>query len=232
VFSGFVVMTAMAGMFLMGSPTFASFGVGTVLVVAIALVGSLTMLPAVLSKLGDRVERGRIPFLARLRSRDGESRFWGPVVTGVMRRPVLCGGAAAALLVALAIPALSLHTVDPGAQGLPRDLQVMKVYERSQRTYPGGAGPAVVVVSAPDVTRPQVTAGIAALERAALDTGRMHQPVSVEASASHRAARVLIPLAGKGTDAPSNRALDTLRHDVIPATIGRARVPRGRHADR
>jgi uncharacterized membrane protein YdfJ with MMPL/SSD domain len=220
-FSGFVVMTAMAGMFLMGSPTFASFGVGTVLVVAIALVGSLTVLPAVLSKLGDRVERGRIPFLERLRSRDGESRFWGPAVNAVMRRPVLCGGAAAALLVALAIPALSLHTVDSGAQGLPRDLQVMKVYERVQRTFPGGAGPAVVVVSAPDVTRPQVTAGIAALERAALATGRMHQPVSVEASASHRAARVLIPLAGKGTDAASNRALDTLRRDVIPATIGK-----------
>ena len=67
-FSGFVVMTAMSGMFLMGSQIFASFGVGTVLVVAIALVGSLTVLPAVLSKLGDRVERGRIPFLARMRA--------------------------------------------------------------------------------------------------------------------------------------------------------------------
>ena len=67
-FSGFAVMAAMAGMFLMGSPIFASFGVGTVLVVAIALIGSLTVLPAVLSKLGDRVDRGRIPFLARMRA--------------------------------------------------------------------------------------------------------------------------------------------------------------------
>ena len=220
-FSGFVVMTAMSGMFFMGSQIFASFGVGTVLVVAIALVGSLTVLPAVLSKLGDGVERGRIPFLARRGANNGESRFWGAVVTAVMRRPILWGGAAVALLVALAIPALSLHTVDSGAQGLPRDLQVMKVYERVQKTFPGGGGPAVVVVSANDVTRPQVVAGIAALRRAALATGRMHEPISVEASRSRKAARVLVPLAGKGTDAASNRALDTLRREVIPATIGK-----------
>ena len=138
-----------------------------------------------------------------------------------MRHPVVLGGAAAALLVALAIPAFSLHTVDSGAQGLPRDLPVMQVYDRIQKAFPGGAGPAVVVVSARDVTRPQVAAGIAALRRAALASGRMHEPISVEASASRRAARVLIPLAGKGTDAASNRALDTLRHEVIPATLGK-----------
>ncbi len=221
-FSGFVVMTAMSGMFLMGSQIFASFGMGTVLVVAIALVGSLTVLPAVLSKLGDGVDRGRIPFLARRRrATDGESRFWGAVVNAVMRRPIVWGGAAAALLVALAIPALSLHTVDSGAQGLPRDLQVMKVYERIQKTFPGGGGPAVVVVSANDVTRPQVAAGIAALKRAALASGQMHEPISVEASGSRKAVRMLVPLGGKGTDATSNRALDTLRHDIIPATIGK-----------
>ena len=221
-FSGFVVMTAMSGMFLMGSQIFVSFGVGTVLVVAIALVGSLTVLPAVLSKLGDRVDRGRVPFLTRMSAANGgESRFWGAVIGGVLRRPILWGGLAAALLVALAIPALSLHTVDSGAQGLPRSLQVMQVYGRMQKVFPGGPGPAVVVVSAPDVTQPRVTAAIAALRRAALATGQMHQPISVEASTSHQAARVLIPLAGKGTDANSNRALDTLRHEVIPATIGK-----------
>ncbi len=220
-FSGFVVMTAMAGMFLMGSRTFSSFGVGTVLVVAIALLGSLTVLPAILAKLGDRVERGRIPFLARMRAKDGESRFWGPVIDLVMRHPIVLGGAAAAVMIALAIPAFSLHTVDSGAQGLPRDLPVMQVYDRIQRTFPGGPGPAVVLVSARDVTRPDVAAGIAALRRAALASGVMHEPISVEVSASRQAARVLIPLAGGGTDSASNRALDTLRGQVIPATVGK-----------
>jgi RND superfamily putative drug exporter len=190
-------------------------------VVAISLVGSLTVLPAMLSKLGDRVDRGRIPGLRRLRARGGETRFWGAVVGQVLRRPVLWGGAALALLVALAIPAFSLHTVDSGAQGLPSDLQVMKVYNRVQKEFPGGAGPALVVVSAPDVTAPQVSAGIAALERAALATGEMYQPVTVHISASHRAASVEISLAGKGTDSVSNHALSRLRDQVIPATIGR-----------
>ena len=108
--SGLTAMIAMTGMFLMGSQIFTSFAIGTVLVVAIALVGSLTVLPAVLARLGDRVDRGRVPGLNRLRAKDGESRFWGAIVGVVLRRPLLWGGAATALLVALAIPAFSLHT--------------------------------------------------------------------------------------------------------------------------
>ena len=89
--SGLTVMIAMTGMFLMGNQIFTSFAIGTVLVVAIALVGSLTVLPAVLSRLGDRVERGRVPGLSRLRTSDGESRFWAKIVGVVLRRPLLWG---------------------------------------------------------------------------------------------------------------------------------------------
>jgi uncharacterized membrane protein YdfJ with MMPL/SSD domain len=219
--SGLTVMTAMAGMFLMGTRVFQGFGVGTVLVVAIALVGSLTVLPAMLSKLGDRVDRGRIPFLRRLLRGDGESRVWSTVVGGVLRRPLLWGGLAATLLVFLTIPAFRLHTADSGVQGLPRDLPVMKVYDRVQEAFPGGPLPAIVAVSAPDVTAPQVAAGIEALKRAALATSQMQEPISVDVSGSRRAARVAIPLAGEGTDDASNRALDALRGTVIPSTIGR-----------
>jgi uncharacterized membrane protein YdfJ with MMPL/SSD domain len=218
--SGLTVIVAMSGMFLMGSSTFTSFAVGTVLVVAISIVGSLTVLPAVLSKLGDRVDRGRVPLLRRLRSTDGQSRFWGAIVGGVLRRPVLCATVAAGLLIALAIPAFSLHTVNSGVQGLPRDLPVMQVYARVQKAFPGGPLPAEVVVTAPDVTTAPVAAGIRSLTRAALASGQMHQPITVDISSSRQAARVLIPLAGGGTDAISNRALDTLRHRLIPSTIG------------
>jgi RND superfamily putative drug exporter len=218
--SGFTVMIAMTGMFLMGNQIFTSFGMGTVLVVAIALVGSLTVLPAVLSKLGDRVDRGRIPGLQRLRAKPGESRFWAPIVGAVLRRPAIWGGAAVALLVALAIPAFSLHTVSAGMQGLPTNLPVMKAYQRVQQSFPGGAEPETVVISAPNVTSPQVTAGIAALEHRALQTGRMFEPITVDVSPSHQAARVSIPLIGTGTNAASLNALALLRNTVIPATIG------------
>jgi uncharacterized membrane protein YdfJ with MMPL/SSD domain len=219
--SGLTVMIAMTGMFLMGSQVFAGFGMGTVLVVAVAVVGSLTVLPAVLSRLGDRIDRGRIPGLDRLRAKPGQSRFWAPIIGGVLRRPILCGGAALALLVALAIPAFSLHTVSPGMQVLPPNVPVMRVYQRVQREFPGGAVPETVVISASDVTAPRVTAGIEALERAALQTGRMYQPITADVSASHQAARVAIPLAGNGTNAKSLAAVGLLRNHVIPATIGR-----------
>jgi RND superfamily putative drug exporter len=219
--SGLTVMIAMTGMFLMGNAVFTSFGMGTVLVVAIALIGSLTVLPAVLARLGDRVDRGRIPGLQRLRAKPGESRFWAPIIRVVLRAPILWGGAALALLIALAIPAFTLHTVSPGMQGLPPNLHVMQAYQRVQSSFPGGAEPETVVISAADVTTPAITAGIHALERSALATGQMHEPILVDISASHRAARVSIPLVGTGTDAASLRALALLRDRVVPATIGR-----------
>ena len=219
--SGLTVMTAMSGMFLMGTRVFQGFGMGTILVVAIALVGSLTVLPAIISKLGDRIDRGRIPFLSRLVAREGESRLWARIVGGVLRRPLVWGALAATLLAALTIPAFRLHTAEAGAQGLPADLPILNVYNRVQEAFPGGPLPAIVAVSAPDVTAPEVSAGIDALKRAALATGQMREPISVDISASRRAARVLIPLAGEGTDEASNRALDTLRGSVIPSTVGR-----------
>ena len=218
--SGLTVVAAMAGMFLMGSRTFVSFGMGTVLVVAISIAGSLTVLPAVLSKLGDRVDRGHVPFVRRLGG-SGGSRLWPVVVGVVMRRPLVWGVLATALLVVLATPVFRLHTVNSGVQGLPRDLPVMNVYERTVKAFPGEPLPAVVVVSAPDVTTPAIRAGIAALERRALATGRMREPVAVDFSRSHRTARVRISLAGKGTDAVSDEALGLLRRTVVPATIGR-----------
>ena len=112
--SGVTVIVAMSGMLLTRDATFASFGVATMMVVAVAMLGSLTVLPAVLSKLGDRVDRGRVPFISRLRRTDGEGRLWGAILDRVLRRPVLSVILAGGLLLALAAPALRLTTVQPG----------------------------------------------------------------------------------------------------------------------
>src|SRR3954451_798333 len=140
--SGLTVMTAMAGMFFTGSKTFSSFAIGTIIVVGVAMIGSMTVLPALLSKLGDNVNKGRVPFLHREAA--SESRIWGWIVDRVMKRPLLTGGLAATLLIAMAIPAFSLHTADPGAQGLPRDMPIVKTYNRIQKAFPGGPLPAQV----------------------------------------------------------------------------------------
>ena len=119
--SGLTVMTAMAGMFLTGDPTFESFAIATIGVVAIAMLGSLTVLPALLSRLGDKVDRVRIPLVGRLRRDDGEGRIWGAIVNGVLRRPLLSVVLAGGLLVALAVPALQLRMVQAGPGHVPAE---------------------------------------------------------------------------------------------------------------
>jgi uncharacterized membrane protein YdfJ with MMPL/SSD domain len=222
--SGLTVMIAMAGMFLAGNVTFTSFAVGTMLVVAVAMLGSLTVLPAVLSKLGRRVEMGKVPFLAKLRHRNhGESRVWGFVIDRVLRRPAISAVLAAGVLVVLALPTLNMHTINTGVAGLPRSLPIMKTYDRIQAAFPGGPLPAIVAVQADNVTTASVQHGIRQLETKALATREMSGPVDQTISPDKTVSVVNIPMQGDGTDKASDRALETLRNDVIPTTI--ATVP-------
>ena len=218
--SGFTVIAAMAGMYLAGNKTFASMATGTILVVAVAMLASLTVLPALLSKLGDKVMKGGVPFVARRRERGGEARIWGAIVDRVLRHPGVAAVVSGGIVVALAIPAIGIHTSDPGLQGLPKGLPIVKTLDRMQAAFPGGAQPAHVVVQARDVRAPQVQTAIRQLESRALATGQMHQPFDVQVSRDHTVADVSVPLSGQGTDSASYRALDTLRGQVIPATIG------------
>jgi uncharacterized membrane protein YdfJ with MMPL/SSD domain len=220
--SGVTVMIAMAGMFLAGNAVFESFAVGTILVVAVAMLGSVTVLPAVLSKLGDNVERARVPVIGRLRHRNhGESRVWGWVLDRVLARPWISAVAAAAILIALAIPALRLHTLNPGVAGLPRSLPIMQTYDRIQAAFPGGQLPATVAVQADDVTDAAVHAGIKDMTTKALASHQLSGPVSIRTSPDRHVAIVNIPMQGDGTDKASDTALATLRDEVIPSTIGR-----------
>ena len=146
--SGLTVMVAMGGMFLTGDSTFASLALATILVVAVAVLGSLTVLPALLSRLGDKVDRGRVPLVGRLRSDGGEGRIWGAIVDRVLRRPVLSATLAASVLVALAAPALQLRLAAEGPESFPKGLEVIATYDRMQQAFPGSALPANVVVEA------------------------------------------------------------------------------------
>jgi uncharacterized membrane protein YdfJ with MMPL/SSD domain len=218
--SGATVMVAMAGMLLAGDKTFTSIGVGAMLVVAVAVVGSLSVLPAVLAKLGRRVEWGRIPLLARSR-RQGGGRIWSAILTPVLRRPLVAALAAGLLLLGLALPVLRLHTALSSFTDLPKGLPIVQTYQRLQASFPGSSVPAIVVIKDADVTSPEVTAAIAALHRQAIATGQMAEPVQVRVSPDRTVAQVQIPLAGSGQDAASHQALATLRGQVVPATVER-----------
>ncbi len=222
--SGLTVMAAMAGMFLAGNAVFVSFGIGTILVVGVAMLGSVTVLPAMLSFLSRKgwTEKGRVPWVAKRRHKTkGESKVWGAILDRVLKRPLVSVIAAGGLLAVLTIPAFSMHTVNPGVTGLPRDLEVMQAYDRIDAAFPGDGVPAVTVVKAPDVTSPEVKGAIEDLQTQALASGRLHEPVEIEVNPDKTVATVALAVDGTGTDAASERSLAVLRDQVVPATVGK-----------
>ena len=224
--SGLTVMAAMAGMFLAGSPVFVSFGIGTIIVVGVAMLGSVSVLPAMLSFLSRKgwTEKGRVPWVAKRRHKTrGESRVWGAILDRVLKRPLLSAVLAGGLLVALTIPAFSMHTVNPGVTGLPRSLEVMQTYDKIDAAFPGGGVPAETVIKAKDVTTPEVQGAIADLKREAIATGQLDEPTNVEINPAKTVATVSMAVKGTGTDEASERSLAVLRDDVVPATVGKLR---------
>ena len=222
--SGLTVMSAMAGMFLAGNAVFVSFGIGTIIVVAVAMLGSVSVLPAMLSFLSRKgwTEKGRVPWVAKRRHKTrGESRVWAAILDRVLKRPLVSAIVAGGLLVALTIPAFSMHTLNPGITGLPRDLDVMQAYDRIDAAFPGGSVPAVTVVKADDVTAPEVRAAIADLQQRAIASGQLDEPTSVDVSPDKTVATVALAVKGTGTDAASERSLAVLREDVVPATVAK-----------
>jgi uncharacterized membrane protein YdfJ with MMPL/SSD domain len=218
--SGFTVIVAMSGMFISGDKTFEGFAAATMLVVAISVLGSLTVLPALLSKLGDRVNKGRVPFLRSPDQRVGESRFWGAIVERVLRRPLLFGLLAASVLIALAVPALGLQTTQNSTESFPRSLAVIRAYDKIQKAFPGDAVAAEVVVEAPDVRSGAARSAIQELRRRALASGEMFRPIEVDVNSAGTVALISIPIAGNGTNSASKHAVLTLRDDLVPATVG------------
>jgi uncharacterized membrane protein YdfJ with MMPL/SSD domain len=216
--SGLTVLIAMSGMFLTGDATFASFAVATMTVVAVAMLGSLTVLPAVLSKLGDRVERGRVPFVHRLRRDHGEGRIWGAIIDRVLRRPVISAVLAGGLLIAIAIPAYQLKPAQPTIDTYPQS--ILGTYNRMKEAFPGTEIGASVVVKAPNVESPEVQEAIGQLKWRAIDSGVMNEPIDVDVNAAKTVANISIPIEGNGTNEPSNQALDALRNEIVPPTVG------------
>src|SRR5262245_31053930 len=217
--SGLTVLVAMAGMLVTGDKTFGSYAMATMMVVAIAVLGSLTVLPALLSRLGDGVNRVRVPVLHRLQRPNG-SRVWGWVLDRVLRRPVLSVVVSVGLLLALPAPALQMETVVPGAEAFPKNLEPVKVYNRLQAAFPGEPAPAVVVVKAPSIDDPQVQGAIGKLRVRALASEQFHQPVTVAVNRSRTVAQIELPIAGSGSNAASYAALSKLRSDLVPRTVG------------
>jgi putative drug exporter of the RND superfamily len=221
--SGLTVMAAMTGLFAAGGGPFPGIAAGVIAVVGIAVLGSLTVLPALLAWLGPKADAGRIPFLGRNRAAARPSRLWGALARRVVARPVLWGGAAVIALLALAAPVLGLRLGSPAVDA-PKGAAVVRTIDAIQSAFPQAPAPAEVVVTGTDLTGPKVTAAVDTLRSLATHGnaagGAVHGPVTSTVLGGGRALLVDVQLAGNGSDTTSVQALRALRDQVLPATLG------------
>lgn len=228
--SGLAVIIAMGGMFFAGNKIFHSLAVGTILVVAVSVVGSVTVLPAVLGILGDKIDRPRIRILRRRRHDTSGSRLWPAVMRVVLARPSVSFTVAAELLLALAIPALGLTLALPDTGDLPRSIPIVQANDRIQSAFPGAGWqtPAhqVVVRSTNDKPLPgaEMTAALEELRRRALASGQFTQDAAqpwywFAKDGTAVLAKLDIPHSPNSPEAA--RSLALLRGELVPATVGR-----------
>ncbi|MEV5170142.1 MMPL family transporter [Streptomyces flaveolus] len=221
--SGVTVCVAMAGMLFTGLAEFEAMGLASLMVVAVAMVGSVTVLPALLSLLGGRVEKGRLPFLGRRRRRgNGDSRFWTAVLRGVLAKPLVSVVVAAGALLAVAAPALGMKTQQLTLdQEFGDSLPIVQTYNRINDAFPGGSEPAEVVVKAKDIEAPEVRQALADFKKQAVASGASRGPVDVKLYDAQDVALVSVPLVGGSDMDRATESLEKLRDEVRPATLGK-----------
>jgi uncharacterized membrane protein YdfJ with MMPL/SSD domain len=220
--SGLTVTLAMAGMLFTGDKTFMSFGVAAALVVIVAVLGSLTVLPALLARLGDKIDRIRLPRM--LRPRCGSGRMWNVILRPVLRHPAISATLATGVLVALAIPAVQMHSAKPEPNMLPPQLKVSTAFDKMLTAFPSGNAvtPAQVMVKTDRLDSQQAQDAIDQLKRQAIASGKFTTPVEVDVSPKGNIALVSLPIVGGSTDGDkrSKQAIDTLRSTIVPHTVG------------
>ncbi|HYJ66151.1 MAG TPA: MMPL family transporter [Nocardioidaceae bacterium] len=223
--SGVTVTIAMAGLLIAGDTTFASIGVGCILVVTMAVVGSVTVLPALLALFGRWIDRPRVPLVWRLRSRDGSPRFWSAVLRPVLARPAISFAIAAAALLALAAPALGMRLGDPGVDDLPQDKPVIATYTHMVELFPSEGSTHQVVIWSDDGQPLDRTAINAAVDDLSAGVAQdpafeLDKPLAADYSRDGDVATVDVPTGYDYSSPQAVDGLDTLRDDLVPATLG------------
>jgi putative drug exporter of the RND superfamily len=218
--SGVTVMVAMAGMFITGMRIFEGFALASILVVAIAMLGSVTVLPALLAMLGDRIDWGRRKSTRRPVRPNG-GRVWNATLGRVLDHPKPFAALAAGFLIVLAIPALGLRTQSLDVnQLLPDTSPLVRTYDQISAEFPASPSPGMIVMQTPDVTAPAVAKAVAAFKTEAAADGALGSgPVQVTSYAARHVVKIVFPIAGQGSDAQAVNSLDTLRGKVLPNTL-------------
>ena len=219
--SGGAVIASMAGLYVMGGATFNSLATGAILVVAVAVLGSITVLPALLARLGRWVDRPRVPLLWRLNRRIGRGGLSTRILAPVVRRPLASLIAASFVLVALCLPALGMKMHSSTLETLPSSIPEVQTMQRLTDAFPVEGSSAELVVRAPASERAAVGAALADIQNDALRTGSFVDagPDPVRVSADGRTSVLTLALPYDESDGRVDTAVERLRNDLVPAAF-------------
>lgn len=219
VVSGLAVIASMTGLYVVGGATFNSLATGSILVVAIAVLGSITVLPALLAKLGHWVDRPRVPLLWRLNQRLGRGGMSKHIVGPVVRHPlaaILIGGAA---VVALAVPTLGMKVHEGNLKTLPADIPQVQTFKALSAEFPSQGAKAEVVVKADPDQQDQVGAALGGLKSAAISSGAfVDEGDLVQVSDDGRVSILQLVMPFDESDPRADDAIKTLR-DLTPKNL-------------
>ncbi|MBC51677.1 MAG: hypothetical protein CL747_06025 [Chloroflexi bacterium] len=214
-YAGITVILSLAGLMLTRDFTFISLAAGAIIVVFVAVIASLTLLPSLLSLLGDNVNRLRIPILGRESDQGG---IWSTITGWVMARPVPLASLTVAGLVALTIPFFSMNLgFNAGADALPDALEGKRALELLEDHFSSSLiVPAKVIVDAPDVNTPEIRAALAALIETVGNNDAFLGPFDTATDRAGTVTRINVPLAGNIDDDQSEDAVRLLREQIVP----------------
>jgi uncharacterized membrane protein YdfJ with MMPL/SSD domain len=215
-FSGLAVMFSIGGLFLLNDNLFRSMAVGTIAVVLIAVIGSLTSLPATSAIFGDNADRLRVPFLRR--DRPEGSGLWALVVRAVMRRPVVAFLLAGGVLVAIALPATRLHMGQSDFDSFPDSIDAVQGVNLQNEKWPQGSD-LTLQVAVTHADRPETQAAIDRLSERVLALDGISGPPETRPSIDGTVALVSYVMAGGQNDERNRDIVREVRRDIVPAAF-------------
>ncbi len=218
-FSGGTVVIALMGMFIVPTSIFQGFGVGASIVVILAVLGSLTLLPALLAVLGDKINRFALPFIKK-GGLDDDTGFWAGAARFVMAHPLPMALGSATFLIVLTIPYFSINLGASGAASLPEEYNSRRAFEILDREFLAGqAQPAEVVITATDVTAPAVQGAIAAFREAVGGDSTYALVNDTVISPDMDIAVVSVAVPGDTASDQAIQAVKRIREEFVPAAF-------------
>jgi uncharacterized membrane protein YdfJ with MMPL/SSD domain len=212
-FSGIAFTLAMVGLLLVPSTIMRSLALGAIVVGLVSVAAALTLLPALLSLLGDRVNALRIPYFGRTAARE-RSRFWDRAVRGVLRRPATSFVLATAILLAMAWPVAGLSSGEAGVSTLPDRLPAKQGYLALNAEFPGETTDPVEIVIDGDAASPAVESGIERL-RARLAREGLFGPPELETNGAGDLTVMTVPIQGDPLGETAVAAVRELRGEHV-----------------